>query len=127
MKPPAPVPKPAHRPPYEPTAKDRLTVKVMVAGGLEQSAIAAVIGVSQPTLRKHFRHELDTAAAEANSAVVASLYQMATRGKNVAAAIWWSKVRMRWSERLIVEGEGDFGFSKLIEVLEERRQKPDGA
>lgn len=127
MKPPAPAPKPAHRPPYAPTAKDRLTVKVMVAGGFERAAMAAVIGISQPTLRKHFRHELDTAAAEANSAVVASLYQMATKGKNVAAAIWWSKTRMRWSEKIVVEGEGDFGFGKLIEVLEQRRQKPDGA
>jgi hypothetical protein len=57
---------------------------------------------------------------------VQSLYQMAIRGKNVAAAIWLTKTRLRWSEKITVEGEGDFGFGKLLEVLEARRRKPEG-
>jgi hypothetical protein len=95
------------RPPYVPTEQDRLTVRAMVAGGIDQTSIARVIGVTkerpfggvdQKTLRKHFRRELDAGALELNAAVVASLHVMATKGKNVAAAIWWTKTRMGWRE-----------------------------
>ena len=90
-------------------------------GGIEQAPIATVLGVSQITLRKYYRKELDTAAVEANGAVIASLYQMATKGKNVAAAIWWTKVRMKWSEK--IEVEGDLGFGQLVALMEARRVK----
>jgi hypothetical protein len=100
-------------------------VWAMVAGGIDQAAICAALGIARMTLRKHYRKELDRAAPEANGAVVASLYTMATKGKNVAAAIWWTKTRMRWSEKIVVAGEGDFGLGKLLEALEQRRQKPD--
>ncbi len=73
-------------------------VKVMIAGGITQEEIATVIGCTRKTLLKHFRHELHTAAPEANALVIASLHQMATKGKNVAAAIWWTKTRMGWRE-----------------------------
>jgi hypothetical protein len=106
-KPAPPAPKrAAHRPPYVPADKDRLTVKVMVAGGIEQDKIAAVIGVSRPTLRKYFRREIDVGAAEVGARVVASLIQMATTGKNVHAAKWYTQARLGWSERLIV-ADGD--------------------
>lgn len=121
------VPRPgrtAGRPPYEPTEKDRMTVKVMIAGGIQQDAIADVIGLKAKALRKHFRREIDTAAAEANAAVVASLFKMTK--SNVAAAIWWTKTRMKWSEKIVVEGEGDaFGFGKLLAELERRRRKSE--
>jgi len=112
------------RPSYEPSAKDRMMVGVMVAGGIDQAAISAVLGISRPTLRKHFRHEIDSASTAANAAVVASLYRMATTGRNVAAAIYWTKARMGWRERLIVQGDGDaFGFSTVVNVLEQRRKE----
>lgn len=126
MKAPKAAPKPPHRPPYEPTDKERISVEVMIAGGIEHVAIAKAVGIAPRTLRKHFRKEIDNAATQANAAVVAALDQMATKGKNVVAAIWWTKTRMRWSEKIVVEGEGDFGYAKLIEVLEARRQKPNG-
>lgn len=110
---PAPPVTPGKRgqPPYEPTDKDRLAVKVMVAGGIEQAAIASVIGatpqrprgIDQKTLRKHFRHELDAGAPEMFGRVVASLFSMATTGKNVHAAKWITQARMGWSERIVVD------------------------
>jgi hypothetical protein len=101
------------QPPYVPTDKDRLTVKVMVAGGIEQVAIASVLGISGPTLRKNFRREIETAAAEIGGRVVASLINMAVGQSaapgrsalppNFSAAKWYTQARMGWSERIVVD------------------------
>ena len=50
-------------------------------------------------MRKHFRDELDRGTVEANVKVAQSLFQMATQGKNVAAAIFWMKARAGWREK----------------------------
>ena len=52
--------RPANRPPHVPTKVDRDTVSVMVAGGIGQADIARARGVSEPTLRKHYKEELAT-------------------------------------------------------------------
>ena len=99
------------QPPYVPTDKERLTVKVMVAGGIEQAGIASVIGVTQErprgidqkTLRKQFRHELEAGEPEMYGRVVAALFSMATTGKNFNAAKWITQARMGWSERIVVD------------------------
>lgn len=104
--PPAAHPPPTRKPgqpPYVATDKDRLTVKVMIAGGIEQSAIAAVLGITPKTLRKHFRHEIDAGAPEMFGRVVASLFSMATTGKNVHAAKWITQARMGWREHIVVD------------------------
>jgi DNA-binding transcriptional regulator YdaS (Cro superfamily) len=104
-----PKPRKPHRPPHEPTDKDRATVKVMTAGGIEQGAIAGVLGISKPTLRKHYKREIATAASEAHARISASLFTMGTTGKNVAAAIWWEKTRRGFSETMRVEQTGADG------------------
>ncbi|MEO3475934.1 hypothetical protein AAFN86_29080, partial [Roseomonas sp. CAU 1739] len=40
---------------------------------------------------------------EANAKVAQSLFQMATQGKNVAAAIFWMKARAGWREKQEVD------------------------
>jgi DNA-binding transcriptional regulator YdaS (Cro superfamily) len=104
-----PKKKPAHRPPHEPTDKDRRIVKAMTAGGLDQTAVAGVLGISKPTLRKHYKQLLATAANEAHAQISASLFSMGTVGKNVAAAIWWEKTRRGMSETQRVEQTGPDG------------------
>lgn len=99
----------AHRPAHEPTEKNRIIVRVMTAGGLDQIAIAGVLGISKPTLRKWYRKEIATAANEAHAQVSASLYKMAVSGKHVAAAIWWEKTRRGMSETQRVEQTGPDG------------------
>src|SRR6478609_2205365 len=52
---------------------------------------------------KHFREELDTGAAKANTRVAEFLFEQATgqRGDGsaaVTAAIFWLKTRARWKE-----------------------------
>jgi hypothetical protein len=80
----------------EPTPQQRRQVLTMTGFGIRQSEIAAVLGIDEKTLRRHFRRELDTGATEANMRVAQSLYDMAVRDKIPAAAIWWTKARMGW-------------------------------
>jgi len=47
----------------------------MAAYGVPQDDIAKVVGISDVTLRQHYRHELDTAAAKANTKAVEILYK----------------------------------------------------
>ena len=101
------------QPPYVATERDQVTVKTMVAGGIDQAAIAAVLKISPKTLRKHFRHEINTGAAEINGLVVKSLIQMALGQKaavgrpalppNFNAAKFYAQARMGWSERVVVD------------------------
>ena len=96
------------RPEYEPTKEGRKMVEAMSACGTPQEDIAMVIGIDRKTLRKHFTVELDTAATKANSAIAQTLYQKAMNG-DTTAMIWWTKARMRWSEKAVHEHSGPDG------------------
>lgn len=92
----------AGRKPYAPTEADRNTVRIMIAAGMPQDIVATCIGdhgISGPTLRKHFRREIETASAKANAAVAARLYERALNDPNPAWAIFWLKTRAGWQER----------------------------
>lgn len=96
-------------PRYVPTDEQRRTVKTMAAYGIPQEAIAKVVRCSEPTLRRSFRAELDTAVHEANARVAQCLYQQATTPGNVAASIFWLKARAGWREKQIHEVSGPNG------------------
>jgi hypothetical protein len=92
------------RPKFAPTVEQRRTVRTMAAYGIRQEEIAACLGIRPAkTLRRHFREELDRAAPEANARVAQSLFQLATTGKNTAAAIFWLKTRGGWREQAPIE------------------------
>jgi AraC-like DNA-binding protein len=97
------------RKPYTPTDEQRRTVRAMAGYGVPQEAIAKVVRCSEPTLRRNFRHELDTAVTEANARVAQCLYQQATTPGNVAASIFWLKARAGWREKHAVEISGPDG------------------
>lgn len=84
---------------FEPTDEQRRMVKVMSGFGIPQPDIATHLGIDAKTLRKHFREELDRGMTEANMRVAQSLFNMATTGGNVAAAIFWMKARAGWREK----------------------------
>lgn len=46
---------------YRPTQEDRETVRSMIMMGIEQNAICTRLGITNKTLHKHFRRDLDTA------------------------------------------------------------------
>jgi hypothetical protein len=88
------------------TDKDREVVRSMTAYGIPQPIIAKCIGISERTLRRHFDHTIEIAAAEANTIIAGSLFYMATRGpypQRLPAAIFWLKVRAHWREINYVE------------------------
>ena len=85
--------------PFEPTAEQRRLARAMAGLGLPQEQIALLLEVDPKTLRKHFRDDLDRGMAEANVKIAQSLFNMATTGGSVAAAIFWMKARAGWREK----------------------------
>ncbi len=69
---------------FEPTDEDREKVRVLKAGGMSNVGIADVIGISEPTLRKHFSLELDRATAKVRAELLMARYRSAMGG-NVSA------------------------------------------
>ena len=87
-------------PSHTPTTGQRRQVNAMAAYGIPQLDIARTIGVSDRTLRKHYRDELDLGHVKAHCKVAENLFRIATGTgpKAVTAAIFWLKTRAGWSE-----------------------------
>lgn len=96
------------RPAHKPTEATRKQVEAMTGYGVPQEAIAEVLGVSVPTLVKHYRSEVDTGVAKANAKVAESLFRKAlSDGQgSVAAAIFWMKTRAGWRETTRIVHDG---------------------
>jgi hypothetical protein len=69
---------------------------------------------SPKTLRKHYRHELDCGALEANNEVAQTMYKMAASGKFQAATMFWLKCR----ERPVVDAQPK-GVPSFVVALED--------
>lgn len=85
---PAPARDGSGRPQHIPTEELRERVEILVAGGMPAWHIAAALGISEPTLREHYAHELDTGRARKNAEVLVALHRKAAEG-NVSAARAW--------------------------------------
>lgn len=99
--------------PHEPSPEFRSKVRMMASVGITKEEIARFLGITTPTLYKHYRDELDLAAVEANTRVGTNLYLMATGPRTekstAIAAIWWSKARMGWKDVSRIENTGADG------------------
>lgn len=75
-------------------------VQAMASYGVTQDDIAAVLEISDVTLRKYYSRELKIAAAIANSTVAQHLFTMATAKENTSAkasaAKFWLECRAGW-------------------------------
>jgi len=74
--------------------------------GMDQVSISALLDITPKTLRKFYRHELDTGAAKANLSVARSLYERASGGKDTIASIFWLKARAGWVDTVKNVHEG---------------------
>ena len=110
---------------FAPTEEQRRLVRAFAGFGIPQEDMANHLGIDTKTLRKHFRDELDRGVVEANAKVAQSLFQMATTGKNVAAAIFWMKARANWSEKQRVEHAGTNGAPLTLAVITGVPRDPD--
>jgi hypothetical protein len=89
------------QPPYEPTPADRATVQNLAALGATHKEIAMCIGrygVSEPTLRKHFRRELNNSLTEVKALAMSQVVAAMKRGEPWAVC-FFLKCRGGWRER----------------------------
>ena len=90
----------AGQPAYEPTPADRATIRNLVVCGYTRDQIARCIGshgISENTLRKHFRRELDMSKAEIDAFATSQLFSL-MRDRNLGALCFYLKCRAGWQE-----------------------------
>ena len=113
----------AGRPEYEKTDEDAKNVEALTIAGVPQKLVSKILKISEPTLRKHYRDELDTSKAKANAVISQSLFKLAREG-NVTAQIFWLKTQAGWKETNHVEltgKDGDKLFDEPKQLIEIRR------
>lgn len=73
---------------------------MMAAFGNTEEQICMILEISKPTLRLHYRPELDIGFVKASNAVSANLWRQATKDdfKAVPAAQFWLECRAGWSK-----------------------------
>jgi hypothetical protein len=72
-------------------------VEVLSGQGVAEDLIVRMIGLrSVKSLRSRFGRELDLGPVKANYEVASSLYDLATKGKNGPAMMFWLKCRAKW-------------------------------
>lgn len=116
---PAPAPLARGRPVHDPDEKSRGRVMAWAAGGIDREYIAKGLGISETTLRKHYRGELVIGKAQMDGLAVNTLGLAMQRGgkEAVIAAKFWCQSRMGWSERVIVD-DGKAADTPLRVVVE---------
>lgn len=90
---------PGGRPSHQPTDRDRQMVEVLSGFAIPLERIAQVIGVSRPTLQRHYQTEINVGAAKVEATLIGNLLAIA-KGKNGTAlkAIMFSlHCRFGWS------------------------------
>lgn len=106
------------RKPFVVTPAIRDKVRTLAAVGTPQDTIAAIIRCSPKTLRRHFKHDLAVARAEATAAVGGYLYKNAQNG-NVVAQIFWMKCQGAWSTAFPMVPE-----TEIDKIAEEEANDP---
>lgn len=108
---------PSGRPSYRPLPSEREKVEVWSAAGMSQREIALALGISEPTLREHFRDELDFGPAKRRAEALTMLHKAARDGN--VAAIRALKSHFEEAELTRLQAMG------LVPVAPERRERPE--
>lgn len=74
-------------PPHVPDEKNRKMVMLCMATNFTHEQTARLIGVSEPTLRKHYAKELEEGAEKMLAAVAGNLFTIATQQRDLKAAL----------------------------------------
>lgn len=95
-----------------PTEETRKLVRNLSAVGIRYVDIASKLEISDDTLVKHYKKDLEDGRTDANASIGQTLFQQAKNG-NTAAAIFWLKTRAGWKETNAVEHSGEVGVKWL--------------
>ena len=107
------------QPKYEPTPADRATVQNLAALGATHKDIARCIGhsgISEPTLRKHFRRELDTSLTVVKALAMSQVIAAMKRGE-AWAVCFFLKCRAGWKETQGLQHSGPDGGPPAVRVI----------
>jgi hypothetical protein len=119
------------RPAFHPTDRHRGQVDAMTRYGIPVAEIARVLGITKPTLFKHFRDELDVGMTKANAQVGEFIFStivgmpiperpQVTDGRARAAlAIFWAKSKMGWRETSVTQHEGTNGGPIVFKITKD--------
>jgi len=82
-----------------PTDLDRQAVRYMTACGRTQKEVAGALDISEKTLRKHYRDELDNGAGDVNKIVLGKLCKKILE-EETAAILFFCKTRLGMKEQI---------------------------
>ena len=88
-----------------PSEESRKLVRSLSAVGIRYIDIAQKLDITDDTLRKNYKRELEDGRIDANAQIGNTLFQQAKKG-NTTAAIFWLKTRAGWKETQVTELTG---------------------
>ena len=88
------------RPLHAPTENTQRQVEMLASFGNTEDQIAQIVGISHPTLRRHYKQCLELGHIKANNAVAKNLFRQAIKDDQRAfpAIKFWLNCRAGWSE-----------------------------
>jgi hypothetical protein len=91
--------KAAGRPSHHPTAEDRRMVEVLRGFGIPLEGICHSVGITKPTLLKHYAQELDVGAAKLEANLIGKLMRLSqgSDGTALKATMFMLCCRFGWS------------------------------
>lgn len=96
------------RPAFKPTDDQRYSVPLMKIAGMTEEMISRCLGISEQTLRKYFRDELDLGEAKIHVEIADTIVRNAKAG-NAALLQFFAQTRMGWKKTEVNEHTGKDG------------------
>jgi ParB-like chromosome segregation protein Spo0J len=93
---------------HKPTEDSRNRARELSGYGMTRRDIAFVLGVSEPTLNKHYAADLDEGRATARGKVTGKLFEKAMSG-DTASILFYLKTQLGWREKQDIELSGPGG------------------
>lgn len=107
--------------PHIPNEITRVLAFNLNAVGVKHDEIARRLGISDETLRKHYRDELDASLQDMNINVMNVIYKKIIENEDVNAAFRWLKCRAGWKEA----GNDDENKNDVANYLLDQLRKKD--